>query len=185
MNCWSTNKPINLEHSPWPESGCAFGDEIRWWKFSAKHLWQKFSEIFDCWACMMLVSVHWSLGKDALPIERICDYKALVLSVVVVSHILHCVLASQKHLGRIVAARKFEVFRVVDVLCGVCRNCIQTALVAADRLDLFSKCGQKVSKSWNRKVTPCTGSYPSAAVLWGSGYLWSCRLQEVRRSHLD
>ena len=61
------------------------------------------------------------------------------------SHILHCVLASQKHLGRIVAARKFEVFRVVDVLCGVWRNCIQTALVAADRLDLFSKCGQKVS----------------------------------------
>ena len=61
------------------------------------------------------------------------------------SHILHCILLSQKHLWRIVVARKFEVFRVFDVLCGACRNCIQTARVATDRLGLFSKCGQKVS----------------------------------------
>ena len=56
-----------------------------------------------------------------------------------------CVLASQKHLWRIVVARKFEVFRVFDVLCGACRNCIQTALAATDRLGLFLKRGQKVS----------------------------------------
>ena len=121
-----------------------FGDEIRSWKFSDEIPWQTFGEIFDCWACMMLFSLRWSLGKDALPIDRICDNKVLVLSVVVVIF-FHCVLTSQKHPWRIVVARKFEVSQVFDVLFVVCRNCIQTALVATDRLGLFSKCGQTVS----------------------------------------
>ena len=64
----------------WRNSMTKFDDA----KFSDESPWQTFSEIFDCWARMMLFSVRWSLGKDALPIERICDYKALVLSVVVV-----------------------------------------------------------------------------------------------------
>ena len=54
------------------------------------------------------------------------------------NHILHCVLASQKHPWRIVVARKFEVFRVFDVQCVVCMNCIQTAWV----------CSQNVAKQF-------------------------------------
>ena len=55
-----------------------FGDEIRWWKFSDESPWQTFSEIFDCWARMMLFLLRWSLGKDALPVDCICDCKVLV-----------------------------------------------------------------------------------------------------------
>ena len=99
--------------------------------------------------CQKIVTkIQWDLrllGKDALPIDWAHLWLQSFGAFGCCSHILHCVLASQKHLGRIVTARKFAVFRVVDVLCGVWRNCIQTALVAADRLDLFSKCGQKVS----------------------------------------
>ena len=134
--------------SPWPEAGCAFGDEIRWRNSMMKNQWRKsvtniqwdlrllgtYDDIFGTLIIRQRCSAYWvHLWLQSFGALGCCN------------HILHCVLASQKHPWRIVVARKFEVFRVFDVLCGACRNCIQTALAATDRLGLFLKRGQKVS----------------------------------------
>ena len=55
------------------------------------------------------------------------------------NYIFLYVLVSQKYPWRSVVARKFEIFRVFDILYGVCENYIQIAFVVTDRLGLFSK----------------------------------------------
>ena len=132
----------------WRNSVTKFGDEIRWRNSMMKIQWRK--SVTKIQRDLRLLGTY-DASFGTLIIRQRCSAYWVRLwlqsfgALGCCSHILHCILASQKHLWRIVVARKFEVFRVFDVLCGACRNCIQTARVATDRLGLFSKCGQKVS----------------------------------------
>ena len=141
---------IHPDSSQDPHSVTKFGAKIEhYWKISDENPWRKFGEIYDCWARMVLVSEWWTWSKNnyknALPIERISDYQVLVLLVVV--FIFFRRPSIQKHLWRIVVysqeVRGFPGFRCS--LRGVYRTCIQTELVATDRLGLLPKCGQQVS----------------------------------------
>jgi uncharacterized CHY-type Zn-finger protein len=125
-----------------------FDDEIRWckiqWRKSVTNIqWDlrllgTYDDIFGTLIIRQRCSAYWvHLWLQSFGALGCC------------SHILHCVLTSQKHLWRIVVARKFGVFRVFDVLCGACRK--------------------QLNKSWNSDLNYC--AWPVWSVSFIAGYL--------------
>ena len=125
-----------------------FDDEIRWckiqWRKSVTNIqWDlrllgTYDAIFGTLIIRQRCSAYWvHLWLQSFGALGCC------------SHILHCVLTSQKHLWRIVVARKFGVFRVFDVLCGACRK--------------------QLNKSWNSDLNYC--AWPVWSVSFIAGYL--------------